>query len=125
MSVSTAMRIYVMLKLSFRILILGSLYWHIISVLFLTNSMELSPFERPPVPQLLKNLYIFYRTRRFIAVFTKALHWSLSCANSIQYIPPHTSSLGYILIISSYFRLGRPSGLSFCYKVKLSLCLTN
>jgi hypothetical protein len=45
--------------------------------------------EKPPVAQLLKNFPTFYGTRRFITVFTRALHWSLSWARSIQYIPPH------------------------------------
>jgi hypothetical protein len=31
--------------------------------------------EKPPVAQLLKNFPIFYGTRRFITVFTRALHW--------------------------------------------------
>jgi hypothetical protein len=30
------------------------------------------------VQQLLKNFPAFYGTRRFITVFTRALHWSLS-----------------------------------------------
>jgi hypothetical protein len=34
--------------------------------------------EKPPVVQLLKNIPTFYGTRRFITVFTRALHWSLS-----------------------------------------------
>jgi hypothetical protein len=32
--------------------------------------------EKPPVVYLLKNLP--YETRRFITVFTRSLHWSLS-----------------------------------------------
>jgi hypothetical protein len=43
-----------------------------------TNSMEPALFEKPPVVQLFKNFPAFYRTRRFITVFTRALHWSLS-----------------------------------------------
>jgi hypothetical protein len=35
-------------------------------------------FAKPPVVQLLNNFPIFYGTRRFIVVFTRALHWSLS-----------------------------------------------
>jgi hypothetical protein len=53
----------------------------------------------------------FYGTRRFITVFTRALHRSLSWARSIQSIPPHPISLRSILILSSYLRLGPPSGL--------------
>jgi hypothetical protein len=34
--------------------------------------------EKPPIVQLLKNLPIFYGTQKFITVFTRVLHWSLS-----------------------------------------------
>jgi hypothetical protein len=34
--------------------------------------------EKQPVAQLLKNFTTFYGTRRFITVFSRALHWSLS-----------------------------------------------
>jgi hypothetical protein len=34
--------------------------------------------EKSPVVQPLKNFPTFYGTRRFITVFTRALHWSLS-----------------------------------------------
>jgi hypothetical protein len=34
--------------------------------------------EKPSVEQLLKNLPTFYGTRRFISVYTRALHWFLS-----------------------------------------------
>jgi hypothetical protein len=34
--------------------------------------------EKPPVTQPLKNFPAFYGTRRFITMFTRALHWSLS-----------------------------------------------
>jgi hypothetical protein len=40
--------------------------------------MELSFPEKPPIVQLLKNFPAFYGTRRFITMFTRALHWSLS-----------------------------------------------
>jgi hypothetical protein len=43
-----------------------------------------------PLAQLLKNFPTFYGTWRFITVFTRALHWSLSWARSIQSIPPHS-----------------------------------
>jgi hypothetical protein len=36
---------------------------------------------------------------------------SISCASSIQSIPPHCTSWRSILILSSYLRLGLPSGL--------------
>jgi hypothetical protein len=40
--------------------------------------MELALLEKLPVVQLLKNFLAFYGTRKFITVFTRALHWSLS-----------------------------------------------
>jgi hypothetical protein len=40
--------------------------------------MELSFLEKPPVVQLLKNFPTFYGTRKFIGVFIRALHRSLS-----------------------------------------------
>jgi hypothetical protein len=57
--------------------------------------------EKPPVVQLLKNFPTFYWTRRFIAVFTGALHWPLSWARSVQSIPSHPISLRTILILST------------------------
>jgi hypothetical protein len=44
-------------------------------------------------------------------VFTRALHWSLSWAISIQSTPSHPISLRSILILSTHLRLGLPSGL--------------
>jgi hypothetical protein len=40
--------------------------------------MELNPLEKLLIAQLLKNFPEFYGTLRFITVFTRALHWSLS-----------------------------------------------
>jgi hypothetical protein len=78
----------------------------------LINSMALSPFfERPAVLQLVKNCPAFYETRRFITAFTIALHLSLPWARSIHSIPPHPTSLGSILILSSHLRLCLPIGL--------------
>jgi hypothetical protein len=47
------------------------------------HSWSWALLEKPPVVQLLKNFPAFYGTRRFITVFTRALHWSLSWARSI------------------------------------------
>jgi hypothetical protein len=52
-----------------------------------------------------------YETRRFITVFTRALHWSLFSPRSIQSIPSHPIALRSILILSTHLRLGPPSGL--------------
>jgi hypothetical protein len=41
-------------------------------------------------------------------VFTRALHWSLSWARSIQSIPSHPISLRSILILSTHLRLCLP-----------------
>jgi hypothetical protein len=49
--------------------------------------------EKPPVVLLLKNSPAFYETRKFITMFTRALHWSLSWARSLQSFPPHPVSL--------------------------------
>jgi hypothetical protein len=67
--------------------------------------------EKLPIVQPLKNFPTFYGTRRFITVFTRALHWSLSWARSIQSILSHPISLRTILILSTYLRLGLPCGL--------------
>ena len=61
--------------------------------------------------QPLKKFPEFYGTRRFITAFTSARHLSLSCASSIQSIPPYPTSWRSILILSSHLRLGLPSGL--------------
>jgi hypothetical protein len=43
--------------------------------------------EKPPIVQLFKNFPAFYGI--FITVFTRALHWSLFWARSIQSLPSH------------------------------------
>jgi hypothetical protein len=49
--------------------------------------------------QLLKKFPAFYGTKRFIAVFTRARHWSLSWARWIQSTSCHHISRRSILII--------------------------
>jgi hypothetical protein len=71
--------------------------------------------EKPPVVQLLKNFASFYGTRRFITVFTRALHWSLSWARSIQYTAPHPISRRSILISSIHLRPGQGAGTASRY----------
>jgi hypothetical protein len=73
----------------------------------LTHSWSWALLEKPPIVQPLKNFPAFYGTRRFITAFTRALHWPLSWAKSIQSIPSHPRS---ILILSTHLRLGLPSG---------------
>jgi hypothetical protein len=52
-----------------------------------------------------------YETRRFITVFTTALHWFLSWARWTQYTSSHLISLRSTLILYSIYALGLPSGL--------------
>jgi hypothetical protein len=67
--------------------------------------------EKPPIVQVLKNFPALYGTRKFITVFTRALHLSLSWARLIQSIPPYSISLRSILILSNHLCLALPSGL--------------
>jgi hypothetical protein len=69
-----------------------------------TYSRSWAFLEKPPHVQKLKNFPAFYGNRRFITVFTRALHWSLSWARSIQSIPYHTIPfyLRSILISPTY-----------------------
>jgi hypothetical protein len=53
----------------------------------ITNS--LTHGAEPPIVQLHKNFTAFYGIRRFITVFTRAIHWSLSWVRSIQSISQH------------------------------------
>jgi hypothetical protein len=80
----------------------------------LTHSlMELSPsWEAANCAATQGIIPAFYGTRRFITVFTRAHHRSLSWPRSIQSIPSHPISLRSILILSTHLRLGLPSGLS-------------
>jgi hypothetical protein len=98
---------------------------------------QLTPWSRVVekliVAQLVE-LPAIYGTRRFITLFTRARHWSVSWDKSIQSTPYHSISLRSILIFSSHLLLGLPNGF-FPYKLwsyvilrhKLkvkSLCLT-
>jgi hypothetical protein len=60
--------------------------------------------ENPPVVQLLKNLPIFYKIRRFITELTRALHCFLFWAWSLQSTPTHPICLWTILILSTHLR---------------------
>jgi hypothetical protein len=76
----------------------------------LTHSWSWALLEKLPIIQL-KKFPAFYGTRRFITVFTRTLHWSLSWATSIQSILTHRISLRSSLILFTHLRLGLPSGL--------------
>jgi hypothetical protein len=66
------------------------------------NYMELSPsWETASCSAVHEFSSILCGTRRFIIVFTRALHRFLSWARSIQSIPPHTIFLILILILFS------------------------
>jgi hypothetical protein len=67
--------------------------------------------KKLPVAQLLNNFPTFHGTRRFIAVFTRGLYWSLSWATWIHPIPADPFYLRSILILSSHIRLCLSSGL--------------
>jgi hypothetical protein len=60
----------------------------------------------------------FFGTQRFITMFTRALHWSLSCDRWIQSMPPHSVSQRPILI-SSRLCLFFPSG----FPIKNLICI--
>jgi hypothetical protein len=45
---------------------------------YLTHSWTSALLEEPPIVKIVKNFPKFYGNRRFITVFTRALHWSLS-----------------------------------------------
>jgi hypothetical protein len=68
---------------------------------FLTPWSRVLP-EKLTRPELLKKFPTFYGTRRFITVYTRARHLSLSWARSIQSAPPHPTSRRSILILSSH-----------------------
>jgi hypothetical protein len=55
----------------------------------LIHSRSWALLEKLPIVQLLKNFPAFYWTRKFITVFKRALHWSLSWARSIESTPCH------------------------------------
>jgi hypothetical protein len=78
-----------------------------VNILVVLTSWNWALLEKPPVTQLLKNFSIFYKTRRFITVFTRAL---LSWARSIESIPPHPISLRSILVLFTHLPFGIPSG---------------
>jgi hypothetical protein len=75
------------------------------------HSWRWALLEKLPIVQPLKNSPAFYGTRRFITVFTRALHWFISWAWSIQSVPSHPISLRSILILSTHLHLALPSGL--------------
>jgi hypothetical protein len=68
----------------------------------LTHSWSWKLLKNPRLVKLLKNFPALYGNRRFITVFTRVLHWSLSSVRSIQSITSNFISLRYILILSTH-----------------------
>jgi hypothetical protein len=68
--------------------------------MFYTFSRSSALLKEPPIMQPLKNFPSFYGTWRLNTVFTRALHWSLFWATSIQSMPSHPFSLkiNFILV---------------------------
>jgi hypothetical protein len=64
----------------------------------LTHSWSWALLEKLSIMQLLKNFPAFYATWRFITVFTRALHWSLFWARSIQSIPSYLSQIHFNIV---------------------------
>jgi hypothetical protein len=86
--------------------------------------------EKSQAAQLLKNFPTFYGSRKFITVFTGALHWSSSWARSIQSRSHHLTYLTSILISSSHQLLNLPRGptsngfsIKTCMHFSLSPCV--
>jgi hypothetical protein len=72
------------------------------------------------VTQLVKKFPDFYGNRRFITVFTRTRHWSLSWARWIQFTISHLLSVRCFLILSSHLCLGLPGGLfSYGFPTKI------
>jgi hypothetical protein len=64
--------------------------WRISQAWIQLTLLSWTLLKKLPVVQLFKNSPTFYGTRRFIAVFTRAIHWSLSWASSNQSTPFHS-----------------------------------
>jgi len=73
---------------------------------YISISKQLTPWnrvlEKLIVTKLIKKYPAFYGTRRYITVFTRARHWSLSWTRRIQSTPSPPS----VLILSSHLRPG-------------------
>jgi hypothetical protein len=63
------------------------------------------------VTQVVEKFPGFYGTQRFIIVFTRARHWSLTWDRCIKSVTSYPISLRSILILSSHLRIGLQSGL--------------
>ena len=108
------------------ILSLKTSNFHVGSIYLLTYILTylLTPWcrvllEQPTGLQLVKKFPAFHGTRRFITALTSVRHLSLSWASPIQSTYPHPTSWRYIPVLSTYLRLGFPSGLfPSCFTIK-------
>jgi hypothetical protein len=84
-----------------------------ISVTFclFNNTVELSPSGEPANYVATEELSSSYGTRRFITVFTRPLHWSLSRVRWSQSVQSHPISLRSVLMLLPHVRLDLPRGL--------------
>ena len=92
----------------FRLLSLGKLY---VQLTYLLTPWCRVLLEKLTGLQLVKKFPAFHGTRRLITALKSLRHLSLSWASPIQSIYPHPTSWRSILILSTYLRLGLPSGL--------------
>jgi hypothetical protein len=83
------------------------------------------PLENLTVAQLVKKFPVFYGTRRFIAVFTRASHWIVSWARWIQ------STLSHPISFKIHFNIIFPSTriglfpLGFPTRSYISACISH
>ena len=80
----------------------GSLFWQLIirpMAIYLTP-WSTALHEQPAVSQPVNKFPVFYRTWKFITVFTRACHLSLYSARSIPFPPSHPGSWWFIVICS-------------------------
>jgi hypothetical protein len=73
--------------------------------------MKLSPSWEAANCAATQEFPAFYGTQRFITMFIRVLHWSLSSARSMQSVPLYPISIIFILILFTHLRLSIPSGL--------------
>ena len=97
---------YRLFRLSCRIIVLRVVYFGCI----LTPWCRVH-LEKLTGLQLVKKFPAFHGTRRFITALTSVRHLALFWASPIQSIYPHPTSWRSVLILSTYLRLGLPSGL--------------